>query len=153
MSTGPTPGTTTPWPSAFSKIIGDESVTDLGTMLNAGKMRFMDYFPNEISAEDFGEESVEFYFHIYNLMGDPSLKFWQQLPQAITVDHPASLVVGANLMTVSVENAADTSPVAGARVGVVQNGVLIGHGMTGVDGTVDLTLTEVAHRIGYRRNG
>ena len=60
------------------------------------------------------------------------------------MDHPGNLVVGANLMTVAVEKTADTSPVAGARVGVVQNGVLIGHGMTGVDGTVDLTLTGVA---------
>ena len=66
--------------SFFERIV-EYPVTDLGTLLNAGKLRFMDYFPNEISAAENGEESVEFYFHIYNLMGDPSLKFWRQLPE------------------------------------------------------------------------
>ncbi|RKZ14543.1 hypothetical protein DRQ50_08805 [bacterium] len=128
--------------SIFERII-DEGVTDLGTLLNTGKMRFMDYFPNEISAAEFGEESVEFYFHIYNLMGDPSLKFWRQLPQAIEVSHPDHLLVGANSLTVSVVTEGAATPVAGARVGVVQSGQLIGTGVTGPDGTLDLEISPV----------
>jgi hypothetical protein len=128
--------------SIFERIVED-GITDLGTLLNAGKLRFLDYFPNEISAAEFGEESVEFYFHIYNLMGDPSLKFWRQLPTAITVDHAANLPAGANLLPVTVTTTAGALPVAGARVGVVQNGVLIGHGLTAADGTVDIALTPV----------
>jgi len=128
--------------SIFERIV-DEAVTDLGTLLNTGKMRFMDYFPNEISAAEFGEESVEFYFHIYNLMGDPSLKFWRQLPEAITVTHAASLPAGANNLTVTVAKADGGAPVAGARVGVVQDGVLIGQGLTAADGTAVLNLIPV----------
>jgi hypothetical protein len=128
--------------SIFERII-DEDVTDLGCLLDTGKMRFMDYFPNEMSAAEFGEESVEFYFHIYNLMGDPSLKFWRQAPRAITVDHATTLVAGANLLTVAVTTNPEALPVAGARVGVVQNNVLIGHGVTGADGTIELSLAQV----------
>ena len=126
----------------FERIV-DSDVTDLGTLLSAGKVRFMDYFPNELSAAEGGEESVEFYFHIYNLLGDPSLKFWRELPRPIDVGHAASLPVGANRLVVTVNATADAAPVAGARVGVVQGGVLIGTGVTGSDGSVDLVLTPV----------
>lgn len=125
------------------EIINDENVTDLGTLLNTGKMRFMDYFPNEISADEFGEESVEFYFHIYNLLGDPSMKIWRQLPQDIVVTHETNLPAGSNSLQVSVLAAGDDSPISGARVGVVQNDMLIGTGITGPDGTLLLNLTTV----------
>ncbi len=132
--------------SVFERII-DEGITDLGTLLNAGKMRFMDYFPNEIHVADrpigHEEESVEFYFHIYNLMGDPSMKFWKQLPETIEVTHAGSLPAGANSLLVSVTNENATLPIVGARVGIVQNGVLMGSGLTGSDGTVDLVLSSV----------
>ena len=58
--------------STFEKIILPE-ITDLGGLMNASKVRFYDYFPHEVDAETFGEESVEFYFHIYNLLGDPAV--------------------------------------------------------------------------------
>jgi len=129
--------------SIFENIT-DERVTDLGTLLNTGKFRFMDYFPNELSAEDFGEESVEFYFHIYNLLGDPSMKIWRQLPQDIDVTHASTLSTGANNLVVSVTSSGDDSPISGARVGVVQNGVVIGTDITEADGSVNLSLTPVA---------
>ena len=132
--------------SVFERMV-DENITDLGSLLNAGKMRFMDYFPNEIYVADrpFGheEESVEFYFHIYNLMGDPSMKFWRQLPEEIQVSHAGSLPAGANSISVSVMKSNGTEPVARARVGIVQNGVLIGSGFTEADGSANLTLTTV----------
>ncbi|MDX2473136.1 MAG: C25 family cysteine peptidase [Candidatus Krumholzibacteria bacterium] len=128
--------------SIFERIVEPE-VTDLGTLLNAGKLRFLDYFPNEISAAEFGEESVEFYFHIYNLMGDPSLKFWRELPQPISVTHAANLAVGANRLAVDVVHTDGGTAVAGAMVGVVQDGVLIGRGRTDVAGHVDLSLLPV----------
>ncbi len=129
--------------SIFERIV-DEDVTDLGGLLNAGKLRFMDYFPNEISAAEFGEESVEFYFHIYNLMGDPSLKFWRQLPEPITVEHLTHLSQGADRLAVTVTSTDGGAPVPGARVGLVQNGVLLGRGVTDAEGRVKLNLTPVA---------
>ncbi len=132
--------------SVFERISTGE-ITDLGTLLTAGMIRFMDYFPNEINAGDSSsgdlEESVEFYFHIYNLLGDPSMKIWFQLPEDIQVTHASNLAAGTNSLTVSVVSANDATPIANARVGIVQGGVLIGSGITQDDGSADLMLTPV----------
>ncbi len=129
--------------SIFERIT-DNQVTDLGTLLNTGKIRFMDYFPNELSADQHGEESVEFYFHIYNLLGDPSMKFWRGLPQSINVSHAGNLVAGTNSLAVSVVTTDEEIPVGGARVALVQNGVLIGSGLTDANGSVTVTFPPVA---------
>jgi len=126
---------------AFFERITDPSIQTLGSLMTAGKLRFMDYFPHEMSAEEYGEESVEFYFHIYNLLGDPELNYWTAAPVGIDVTHAANLAVGTNTLAVSVQHSSDASAVTGARVGVVQNGLLIGHGTTAADGSVQVALT------------
>jgi len=131
--------------SIFERI-ADPGVTDLGSLLHAGKMRYMEYYPEELHAEDQPdpEESVEFYFHIYNLLGDPSLVFWKGLPRAVDVTHAAEVPVGSNRLNVHVATSEDDEAVVGARVGVCQDGVLIGNGVTGSDGSVDLVLSPVS---------
>lgn len=128
------------------EMFPNNEVTDLGTVLHAGKLRFMDSFPHELNAEDQPdpEESVEFYFHIYNLLGDPSLQVWRQLPQEVAVAHPTQLSPGATHFPVTVTRTADSSPVEGARVAVSQDGVLVGTALTDADGLANLTLTDVS---------
>ncbi len=107
--------------SFFERII-DPEITTLGGLLNAGKLRFIDYFPGELTAlpENDEEECVEFYFHIYNLLGDPELNFHRQVPTSIgQVNHVAQIATGTNLIQVS-------APLTGARVGIVQDGELLG---------------------------
>lgn len=128
---------------AVFERITDGSLTDLGSLLGAGKLRFMDYFPDEMDAATHGEESVEFYFHIYNLLGDPELNYWRGAPRAVTVTAPSSLSPGANEITVSVATAAGSAPVSGARVGVSQGGVLLGSGTTDGAGQARITLAAV----------
>ena len=127
--------------SFFERII-DDDITDLGTLLNAGKLRFADYFPLEVDAETYGEESVEFYFHIYNLLGDPELNFWKSQPQGITVSHDATLPAGSNRLSVSVTEEGAAVAVSGARVGIVQDGVLLGCAYTDGSGSADITLSN-----------
>lgn len=111
----------------------DPGITTLGGLLNAGKMRFMEYYPGEL--DDTGdEESVEFYFHIYNLLGDPELNYYRARPQAMTVTHAASLDVGTTYAEVTAAGE------AGARVGISQGGVLLGRAMTGTDGIAHVVL-------------
>lgn len=130
--------------SVFEEIV-NEDLTTLGHLLTSGRMRFMEYFPHEMFAEDQPnpEESVEFYFHIYNLLGDPSMIFWRGLPEAVDVTHADNLPAGANNLEVSVATTDGGQPVAGARVGVVQSGVLIGTGVTQADGSITIQLTPV----------
>ncbi len=98
----------------------------LGNLLNAAKFGIMTQFPDILEFEEYGEESVEFYFHIYSLLGDPSLEIWSTEPDSAVVTHATAIPRGANLFEVSVERAADGTPVAGARVGLVQDGILLG---------------------------
>lgn len=128
--------------AVFERIV-ESGLTDLGALLNAGKLRFLDYFPNEVDAAGNGEESVEFYFHIYNLLGDPALEYWRGAPVPILVEAPASLPVGGNDITVTVLPAGGGQPVAGARVGVTQGGALLGSGRTDAAGVARLELAPV----------
>ena len=46
----------------------------------------------EHGTDFWNEDSVEFYFHIYNLMGDPELNYWRGAPIAATAQIPAAEV-------------------------------------------------------------
>jgi hypothetical protein len=125
--------------SVFERVT-DPAITTLGGLLNAGKLRFMDYFPGQL--EDQGdEESVEFYFHIYNLLGDPELNFYRAAPTAITATHADDLGVGVTAVDVAASEADGVTPLPGARVAVSQAGVLLGSAITGPDGTVSVPLS------------
>ena len=120
---------------AYFEHIVDEGVTTLGQVAMAGKLTFMNYFPHQLE-ETGNEESVEFYLHIYNLLGDPELNFWKQAPEEMTANIDLNVVQeGSNYMVV------ETS-VEGARLGVVQNDQLLGCGYADAGGTIYLPLTS-----------
>ena len=127
---------------SFFQRITDPEISDLGRLMTAGKLQFMTMFPLEYDAGHYGEASVEFYFHIYNLLGDPELNYWRAAPRELTVTHTASVQPGANYLEVTVEDD-DASVLAGARIGVVRNNVLLGHGFTATDGVARLALSSV----------
>ncbi len=129
---------------AHFERITDPGITDLGSLLAAGKIRMLDYFPSQIEAESEDDElSVEFYFHIYNLLGDPELNFWKQMPTELSVSHATQVSVGANYLLVEVDEANGTTPLAGARVGVVQDGQLLGCGYSDAAGQAGVPLLGV----------
>ena len=109
---------------SYYERITDPAVTTLGGLSVAGKMRFMGYFPHQLH-ETGDEASVEFYMHIYNLLGDPELNFWKATPTELDVSHESAFSVGASESHVSV-NESGGPALDGARVGVVQNGELLG---------------------------
>jgi hypothetical protein len=129
--------------SFFERII-DPEVTNLGSLVNAGKMRYYDYFPGEVDAETFGEESVEFYFHIYNLLGDPELNFWKSTPRLLSVNHSTTLEIGTGFLEVEVDEADLRGPVAGAVVTAVSGGALVGRAVTDDSGIAWLSFPPVA---------
>ena len=128
--------------SVFERIT-DREVTTLGGLLNAGKLRFLEYYPGELD-EVGDEESVEFYFHIYTLLGDPELNFHRAAPAPLTVTYPdEELAAGTTHLEVAVDDA--TGNLSGARIGVVQDGQLLGRAVTGADGRAGVVLdTPVA---------
>ncbi len=128
--------------SFFERMVED-NITDLGSMLIASKLRFHDYFPMEMEFAVHGEESVEFYCHIYNLLGDPELNLWKQQPTEMSVDFPFDIYSGATVLELPVFEADGETPCIGARVGVVQNDNLLGFGFSGADGIATVPLNGV----------
>ncbi len=57
-------------------------VDELGPALVASKFGFLDEFVNELGPG----EMAEFYYHTYNVLGDPSLPVWLLNPEPITLD-------------------------------------------------------------------
>ncbi|HPF34480.1 MAG TPA: C25 family cysteine peptidase [Candidatus Krumholzibacteria bacterium] len=140
---------------SYFEMFPDPAIRDLGQLALAGRLRFMAYFPHELSAAEFGEESVEFYFHIYNLLGDPELNVWKGAPADLDVTYGASLPGAAGRLDVTVREDDGLTAVPGALVGVTADGALVGRAVAGADGlavvlldgwngTADLTVTVTA---------
>ncbi len=82
-----------------------------------------------------GSSREEYYWHCYNLNGDPTLDPFTRQPIALDVGAPAVVPpVATDDFEVVVTDAA-MGPVPVAMVGVSQNGVLLGAGMTDDTGT------------------
>ncbi len=126
---------------SVAERITDPAITTLGGLLNAGKLRFLEYFPGHLDDQG-DEDSVEFYFYIYNLLGDPELNFYRASPTAMTVSHPAALAEGATAVVVHASEADGATPLASARVGVVQADRLLGRALTDQDGHATVVLTS-----------
>lgn len=118
---------------AFRAVAGGER--RLGAILNAAKFEVLTQFPDRLYFDDvYGEETVEFYFHIYGLLGDPALTYWSAPPDSVLVAHAAALPAGASLVEVSVRELDSVTPVAGARVGLSQAGTVLGLAFTDESG-------------------
>jgi len=124
---------------SLAQRIVDPQLTTLGGLLNATKLRFLEHFPGHLDDQG-DEDSVEFYFHIYNVLGDPELNYYRAVPTALDVTHPTDLAVGTTQVTVDVAEAGG-APLAGARVGVVQGDALLGRALTGAGGRAQIVLT------------
>jgi hypothetical protein len=90
------------------------AVTDLlleypGTVLNSSKVWLsLAFGTNSEYATNFSRFN--------NLMGDPGLSMWTDVPTVITAEHPHALSIGARGVEVTVQRTADGVPVADALV-------------------------------------
>ncbi|MBU1651222.1 T9SS type A sorting domain-containing protein, partial [bacterium] len=81
--------------------IFEEGIEDVASALLRGKMELYYGMPNNLGSGG-TTSSVECYFHIYNILGDPGLRMWTGIPQVLTVDHPSELALGVNAFDASV---------------------------------------------------
>jgi hypothetical protein len=128
--------------SHFERIT-DPALSTLGSLIVAGKLRFMEFYPGSVE-ESSGWSAAEFYFHIYNLLGDPELNYHRARPTALSVVHPEDLPVGATMVDCTVAENPGGNPVTAARIGIAQNGLLLGTALTDEFGTARIVLTTPA---------
>lgn len=97
--------------------ITEEHIPTIGQILLRGKMELLYNFP----LEQFGSSGVERYFHDYNLLGDPEMVIWGDVPVELHVEHPAELSIGSNQLTIEVKNETH-NPITGALVSMYKEG-------------------------------
>jgi len=121
-----------------------EGLRRLGDVLLAAKMHLLTTFPSEIYDADGGRaESVEYYFYVYTLLGDPEMEIMTGLPRPVSFVTPASVAAGTNLLSLAVADSATLAPLVGARVGIVQGTTTLGCAYTGADGTAHVEFAGV----------
>jgi len=101
---GPSDGNThTKWNNAIDAGIYwgifDEGLAAFAQAMFRGKVELYNGFPNHISPGS----TVEHYFYIYNVLGDPELNMWTTIPAPLAVDHSASIPLGKNYLAVDVQ--------------------------------------------------
>lgn len=145
--------------------IFEDGLTTPGLALLRGKVELYNDFPY-YRGPGGPNSSVECYFHIYNILGDPGLQMWTEAPRAMAVGHPVQVPVGTNLIEVTVADSATASPIEDALVALVAGGAVAARGWTDAAGSarllvemdapdsVSLTVTGPNRRpyIGYVRS-
>jgi hypothetical protein len=93
-----------------------------------------------VSAFGLGSSYATNFSRWCNLMGDPGLSMWTDVPKVLTVSHPTVLNVGARQVEVQVSRQADNQPVEDALVVLWKRGAdsTWVRGLTGSDGRVTL---------------
>lgn len=114
-----------------------EKIEHLGPAILRGKMGLYQNFPDNIYGND--RTAVQFYFYTYNLLGDPGLSMWTDVPRSLAVGHPQLISLGSNSLSVL---ALDDQgrPIPGAYVCVVSGEEIISRGITDDQGNAHLPL-------------
>ena len=94
----------------------EEHIYNLGPALYRGKMEVYANFPGDTA----WASGSSFYFHTYNLLGDPSLDVWTDIPDTFIVTHASTMPVGSNYMAVQVLNSIG-QPVTNAMVSLYKH--------------------------------
>ena len=150
-------GNSEPWSHTRFNDVGaigtmkalDQGKRRLGEIMNTFKAEWLLQFPAEIPMSGAERESVEYYYYIYNLLGDPEMSMWTAPPTPITVTHLNAIPRGMNYLDVHVAKTAGGDPIVGARVGITQGNVLLGGGWTDAAGTahVDASFQSTADSV------
>ncbi|MEA3287679.1 MAG: C25 family cysteine peptidase [Candidatus Marinimicrobia bacterium] len=114
--------------------IFDLGLTTLGEALWHGKFElWRNYHQNTYLP--FGH-TPEFYHYVYNLLGDPGMQLWTDVPQLLNVEHIDTLSSGDNALVVSVTTGSGTV-IPGAYVALFNDENAIG-GYSDANGQIQL---------------
>ena len=102
----------------------NHGVVELGPAMLAGQLGLQKEFPEQ---DDAGE-AQEFYTHVYNILGDPSLQVYTGTPKEFDINVASGDPDGTGMINITVRN--DGIFVPNAVMSVLKNGEIISKGLT-----------------------
>ncbi len=114
--------------------ITQEGLYRCGEMMLRGKMELYNNYPHN-HAWGGSEDSDQFYFYVYNLLGDPGLQVWTDTPKSISLICNDSIPCNQNYIVANVDVENNCSDF---MVALTIGDSLITKGITDADGSVTL---------------
>jgi Peptidase family C25/Propeptide_C25/FlgD Ig-like domain len=117
--------------------VTQENLFRCGEMLLRGKMELYNNYPF-CHAWGNSHNSDQFYFFVYNLLGDPGLQVWTTPPQPVAFDFEAEINTAANYLSIDI-----TNPGFFAKdfiVAITNEDSLITKGYTDVNGIANIPI-------------
>ncbi len=122
--------------AGFYRGLFNEGISTMGGNVVRAKIDLFNGFPNEQELNGY----VFFYFNVYNLLGDPSLRIRTAVPEPLLVTAPDTLAVGSSSYSVAVTDE-QSSPMADMLVTLVagdESEQLLARGRTDAAGNLTL---------------
>jgi hypothetical protein len=116
-----------------------EGINTFGAALLRGKMELMRQFPMNL-APGTSENSVHFYFHTYNILGDPGLTFFVGTPRTLAADYDATLPLGQP--TLDLVATSGGAPLPETWATVLVGDTIYSRGITEDDGRLSLAIPQ-----------
>ena len=114
------------------KAIFNDEIFDFGGITNKAKL----YMYNEYGSSDY---TCLLELHLFNIIGDPTLDPWTEIPQNLTVYHPTSILPDSSDFPVEVLD--NNSAVEEALVCINNDGDLYQYGLTNSTGKIVFNVT------------
>jgi hypothetical protein len=122
--------------AGFYRGLFNQGITTMGGNVVRAKIDLFNGFPNEQEINGY----VFFYFNVYNLLGDPSLRLRTAVPEPLLVTASDTLAIGSTSYTVAITDE-QSSPVGDLLVTLVagdDNEQLLARGQTDAGGNLTL---------------
>lgn len=131
--------------------ITHEELYRCGEMLLRGKMELYNNFPHN-HAWGGSEDSDQFYFYVYNLLGDPGLQVWTDTPEQIELTCASQINEHQNYIDIEIDVDQEKS---GFVITIVDGDNLIARGITDENGnvTLDIDLEPGSYQITASKYG
>jgi len=114
----------------FFKHLFIDNIYHIGSSLSAAKSVYIPFAAQE-NVYRWCEYEI-------NLLGDPEMPIWTNIPQTLTVNFPQELPVGDSYCQITVTDG--NNPVDGALICLMQDTVLYQTAITGLDGCVNFDI-------------
>jgi hypothetical protein len=118
--------------------ITQEDLFRCGEMLLRGKMELYVDYPNN-HAWGGAEDSDQFYFYVYNLIGDPGLQVWTDIPREVEMDFETEINTGYNYLHVQIDNTIEDPE--DFTIAITNADSLISVGISDENGMVDIPIS------------